>query len=388
MLNLNPQTAPFTLTPDNQVPEAIRDTEYWDDGGDILLVSKDGVAVFHRMNMLIRYSETIKGLLGHIAGVPQEDLWTPILELQCNATELRAVLEYLRLQEQGIRPSVDSLTRYALSAYTLGIQSLDDAALASLLAYTRDRIDAYTNWEGIVEIPPPPLNPEHAILATRALPGPASSILAIAFVDLSVFAPNEAPSYPPSDAPGLWNPNDEDTIILLRERHSELVDSLLKLSRNFGRRRSLAKVGRPCCNFEVFAADHTHTLHVNPSMKGRSALSIITAAGMALETARSREVSACKDSKQEGQHPSEHTESSPCSGCLAELHQEMRRLHGLWWEDMGRLLMGEPKTSHFSVWDDVRDSLGDSQTPVLCAMWQNLGRLCRRILRVVTYSLF
>ena len=100
MLNLNPQIAPFTLTPDNQVPEAIRDTEYWDDAGDILLVTTDGVVVFLRMNMLIRYSETIKGLLGHIAGVPQEGLWTPILELQCSATELRAVLEYLRLQEQ------------------------------------------------------------------------------------------------------------------------------------------------------------------------------------------------------------------------------------------------------------------------------------------------
>ena len=288
---------------------------------------------------------------------------------------------------RGIQPSVDSLTRYALSAYTLGIRSLDDAALASLLAYTRDRMDAYTNWEGIVEIRPPPLNPEHTILASRALPGPASSILVIAFIDLSVFAPNEAPPYCPNDMPALRNPNDEDTIILLRERHSELVDSLLKLSRNFGRRRSLAKVGRPCCSFEVFAADHTHTLHVNLSMKGRSALSIITAVGTALQTARSKEASACKDSKQEGQHSSEHKESSPCSGCLAELHQEMKRLHGLWWEDMGRLLMGEPQTSHLSVWDDVRDSLGDSQTPVLCTMWQDLGRLCRRILHAVT-SLF
>jgi hypothetical protein len=108
MLNLNPQIAPFTLTPDNQVPEAIRDTEYWDDGGDILLVTKDGVVVFLRMNMLIRYSETIKGLLGHIAGVPQEGLWTPILELQCSATELRAVLEYLRLQEQYVGVSFNA----------------------------------------------------------------------------------------------------------------------------------------------------------------------------------------------------------------------------------------------------------------------------------------
>lgn len=108
MLNINPQIAPFTLTPDNQVPEAIRDTAYWDDGGDVLLVTKDGVVVFLRMNMLIRYSETIKGLLSHISGVPQDDLWTPILELQCSAEELRAVLEYLRLNEQYVDISLDT----------------------------------------------------------------------------------------------------------------------------------------------------------------------------------------------------------------------------------------------------------------------------------------
>ena len=110
MININPQMAPFTLTTDNQVPEAIRDTVYWDDGGDVLLVTKDGMVVFLRMNMLIRYSETIRGLLGHIAGVPQEGLWTPILELQCSAAEIRAVLEYLRLKEQYVCVSLDATT--------------------------------------------------------------------------------------------------------------------------------------------------------------------------------------------------------------------------------------------------------------------------------------
>lgn len=110
MLNINPQTAPFTLTTDNQVPEAIRDTEYWDDGGDVLLVTKDGMVVFLRMNTLIRYSDTIRCLLSHIAEVPQQGLWTPILELQCSATELRAVLEYLRLQEQYVGVSLDAYT--------------------------------------------------------------------------------------------------------------------------------------------------------------------------------------------------------------------------------------------------------------------------------------
>jgi hypothetical protein len=357
--------------------------------------------------MLIRYSETIKGLLSHISGVPQEDLWTPILELQCSSNELRAVLEYLRLQEQyvgvsfmrlpygnpdtmhrGVQPSVDSLARYALSAYTLGVKTLDDAALTSLLAYAHGRMDTYTNWEGIMEFRPPPLNPEHAILACRALPEPASSILAIAFIDLSIFRPNEAASYPSKDELKLRDPNDEDTIILLRERHSELVDSLLKLSSNFGRRRSLAKVGRPCCCFEVFATDHAHTRHMNPAMKGHSALSIITAIGTALETARSREVSAPRDSREEDQHSPENKNNSspPCSTCLAELHLEMRRLYGLWWEDMGRLLMGGPRANCFSVWDSIRNNFRDLQTPVLrpkLKLWQRLGRLCRRIFHAV-----
>ena len=253
-------------------------------------------------------------------------------------------------------------------------------------------MDAYSNWEGITEIRPPALNPEHAILASRALPEPASSILIIAFVDLSIFKPDDAASYPSNDAHNLRDPNDEDTIFLLRERHSELVDSLHKLLKNFGRRRSLAKVGRPCCSFEDFAADHTHTVHVNSAMTGRSALSIITGAGSALETARSREASAPRDSKQEDHHNIEDKDhsSAPCSSCLTEIHLEMRRLYGLWWEDMGRLLMGEPKTNH-SVWDNVRDGLWDSQTPVLgtkMKLGQRLERFCRRIVHAVADLLF
>lgn len=100
MLHINPEAAPFALTADNKVPEAIRDTAYWDDNGDVLLVTKDGVALLLRMKLLLRYSETIRSLIGHIAGMPQDGLWTPILELECNAAELRAVMEYLQLQEQ------------------------------------------------------------------------------------------------------------------------------------------------------------------------------------------------------------------------------------------------------------------------------------------------
>jgi len=260
---------------------------------------------------------------------------------------------------------------------------LDDAALTSLLTYTRDRLDTYTNWEGSVEIRPPPLNPERAIFASRALPEPASSVLTIAFIDLSVFASDETRS----EVPQLCYPNDEDTIVLLRERHSEFVDSLLSLSRNFGRRRALAKVGRPCCSFEVFAANH---IHVNATTKGRSALSIITATGAALETARSRETSAPKDPTRKGKGTLQHVS---CSSCLAELHLEMRRLYSLWWEDMGRLLMGGPQEVNcLSVWDNVRDSLNrelELRTPVMKSNpWQRFGRFCGRMFHRIIDLLF
>ena len=105
MLRINPNAVPFALTADNKVPEAIRDTTYWDDGGDVLLISKDKMAVLFRKTLLLRYSETIRSLLGHIAEQPQHDRWMPTLELECNTTELRAVLEYLLLQEQYVIPS-------------------------------------------------------------------------------------------------------------------------------------------------------------------------------------------------------------------------------------------------------------------------------------------
>jgi hypothetical protein len=278
---------------------------------------------------------------------------------------------------RGIQPSVDSLARCAFSAYTLGIKILDDEALTCLLTYASERLNAYAHWEGIVELPAPPLDPLHAILASRALPEPASSILATAFVDLSVFARatstfDEAITfYPPSDRTTLTKlrrPTDEETIALLQERHSELVDSLLRLARNFGKGRSLAKVGRPCCSFEDFAADRAPDPHMNAIINARSALSIITAVGAELQEA-SRHAPAQNASQQTGQQSLEHNDKSRCRSCLAELHRGMRRLYGLWWEDVGRLLMGEPQDGHSSVWDDVRSSLSAAQTPAPANQW-------------------
>jgi hypothetical protein len=108
MLHINPNAVPFALTADNKVPEALRDATLWDDNGDVLLITKDKTAVLLRKALLLRYSETVRSLLGHVPEQPQNDTWMPILELECNATELRAVLEYLRLQEQYVPPSVQS----------------------------------------------------------------------------------------------------------------------------------------------------------------------------------------------------------------------------------------------------------------------------------------
>lgn len=244
----------------------------------------------------------------------------------------------------------------------LCIDVLDETALTSLLTCIRGRLDVYANWDGTTHFRLPPVKPEHAILASRTLPEPASSMLTVAFVDGSVFGFDEAAlQHPQNDrAPGSRSPHDdEDTIALLRERNSELVDSLLKLCTNFGRCRSLSKAGRPCCNFEAFAAEHASATRMDSATKGRSAFSIIAALGAELEGARLRQA-LVRGSQEALLQPFEQDEDSGCLSCLTELHRGMMRLYGLWWEDMGRFLMGEPKGGR-SAWVNVRDSLSVPQ---------------------------
>ena len=255
-------------------------------------------------------------------------------------------------------------------------------ALTGLITWTRDRLDAYANWDGIANFHPPPVKPVHAILAGRALPEPASSILSLAFLDLSVFGPedDDATLYSPIGAPNLQGPNDKDTIALLRDRNAELVDSLLKLSTNFSRRRTLSKTGRPCCNFEWFAAEHAPDPHANSAVKGHLALSIISALGSELERARFRQALAKNTSEKADRYVFECNDSSGCSSCLAELHRGMKRLYCQWWEDMGRLLMGDPQGGRTSAWDDARHCLAVPERPVLSRGWLGvLGRFLRRI---------
>ena len=256
---------------------------------------------------------------------------------------------------------MDCLARYAISAYTFCIDILDETALTALLKCTRERLNAYAHWDGTTKLHPPPVTPDHTILASRSLPEPASSMLSVAFVDASVFGFDEAALYAKTDspAPRFSRSHDPDTIALLRERNSELVGSLLKLCANFDERRSLSKAGRPCCNFEAFAAYHAHNVpdtRVNSAAKGHSALSIIATLGAELEEARLRRDLVKRGSHEALLNPSEHDGDAGCLVCLEELHQGMRRLYGVWWEDMGRLLMGEPKGGR-SVWDEIRDSL-------------------------------
>jgi hypothetical protein len=199
-------------------------------------------------------------------------------------------------------------------------------------------------------------------------------MLPVAFVDGSIFGFDEASLYPQFDAPalGFKRPefHDEDTIALLGERNSELVESLLKLCTNFNKRRSLSRAGRPCCNFEAFAAYHAHDVPdtgVNAAAKGRSALSIIATLGAGLDKARLQQDLVKRGSHEAFSHASEHDGAAGCLGCLEELHQGMMRLYGVWWEDIGRLLMGEPKGGP-SAWDAVRVSLLVPQP----AWWEKL----------------
>ena len=377
MLLINPNAVPFALSADNNVPVSNRDDTFWDESGDVLLITADKKAVLFQKTLLCQYSETARSSLGHIEKQPQQDKSVPILELACNAAELRDVLEYLLLRKQYVlqsirserlfkitlkrrsqtQPTVDSLARYAFSAYTFCIDILDETALTSLLKCMRERLDTYAHWDGFGEFHPPSVKPDRTILASRTLPEPAKSMLPIAFVDGSIFGFDEASLYPQSDAPapGFSRSHDEDTIALLRERNSELVDSLLKLCTNFDKRRSLSKVGRPCCNFEAFAAQNVPDTRVNAAGKGRSALSIIATLGAELEEARLQQDFVERGSREALLRPSEHDGAAGCLGCLEELHQGMMRLYGVWWEDTGRLLMGEPRSGP-SAWGEVRDS--------------------------------
>lgn len=108
MLRINPVAVPFALTDDNKVPLSNRDDIFWDESGDILLVTKDKRAVLFQKALLLRYSGTIRSALGHMPEQLEDDTWMPVLELGCNATELRAVLEYLLSQKQYVLLSIRS----------------------------------------------------------------------------------------------------------------------------------------------------------------------------------------------------------------------------------------------------------------------------------------
>jgi len=100
MLRINPNAVPFALTADNKVPLSNRDNIFWDESGDVLLITKDKRAVLSQKTPLLKYSKTVKSALGHIAKQPQYDIWMPVLELGCTAVQLRDVLQYLRSREQ------------------------------------------------------------------------------------------------------------------------------------------------------------------------------------------------------------------------------------------------------------------------------------------------
>lgn len=104
MLRINPNAVPFALTADNKVPMSNRDNIFWDESGDVLLITKDKMAVLFQKALLLQYSQTARSALSHTEKQPQNDRWMPILELGCNATELRNVLEYLQSRKQYVLP--------------------------------------------------------------------------------------------------------------------------------------------------------------------------------------------------------------------------------------------------------------------------------------------
>ncbi|KAI0269834.1 hypothetical protein BC834DRAFT_573597 [Gloeopeniophorella convolvens] len=272
------------------------------------------------------------------------------------------------------QPSPGVLARCAYSAHSLLISQLDDAALASLRPLASDRINAYARWDGTTDLDKPLLDPVDAILAARALPDPGFAILPAAFVDLSLFTPDAAAFHPAEGDPGLNLPQDAGLAALLRARNSDLVDSLLRLARDFGKRGTMGiRGGRARCGFEGFVPE----VDAGADPKGRAAFPIIAAVWENLEKARSQPPpphhSPAPMAGEE--HPPEHRDGLRCSECLAELHRGMMRLYREWWEDMGRVLLGEPEAGVTSVWDGVRDNL---TAPLRVFVLRQVGHLLPR----------
>lgn len=100
MLRINSCTVPFALTPDDEVPTSNRDDKFWDESGDVLLITTDKMAVLFQMTLLLKYSKTARSALGHIEKQLQYDIWIPIYEVACNAYYLNNVLECLLVLEK------------------------------------------------------------------------------------------------------------------------------------------------------------------------------------------------------------------------------------------------------------------------------------------------
>lgn len=106
MLRINPDTVPFALTADDKVPLSNRDDTFWDESGDVLLITEDKIAVVFGKTLLLQYSETARSALGHIENQPQHDIWMPKYEPACNIHYLRNILEYLLQEKQYVLLSV------------------------------------------------------------------------------------------------------------------------------------------------------------------------------------------------------------------------------------------------------------------------------------------
>jgi hypothetical protein len=100
MLRINPCTVPFSLTADHKVPLSNRDDMFWDEGGDVLLITTDKIAVVFQRELLLQYSKMARSTLGHIGKQTQRDIWMPILELACDVYYLRNILEFLLQRKQ------------------------------------------------------------------------------------------------------------------------------------------------------------------------------------------------------------------------------------------------------------------------------------------------
>ncbi|TFY69083.1 hypothetical protein EVG20_g3299 [Dentipellis fragilis] len=321
---------PFDLR-DGLVPAYNRGDPWFDDGSVILLAGSKAFKVYR--GLITRDS-------GYFAKLMSSPLAHNVLSAVvegCSVVRVdeppEGVSQALQWIFAGIGTPLPELDDFSGRAPVLklankyDIRQLRTALLTPLLHHYSDRLQLYSDWNGL-ETLPKPINPVHALNFARDTA--THSFLPIAALDLSLFvseaellAANEPRRSSPY-SPGLAHSIDEEAVALLRVHHKNLRKNLAKALSQFDEGRPLSP-RRRCCSFKAFYQHIVEVVDGGPWVSrsdGRYGLDMLRV----LKTDGARR--------------------SYCDQCLNELDGEAIRLYRQWWEDIPGLL-------GFGGWDDM-----------------------------------